>query len=201
MKRLNLGPGGAWSEPGWENLDLDTGYDLTKRNLQEYADGSVDRIYTSHCIEHIEFAEAVKLLTACYRVLSPGGLIRIVVPDIDRLHVILTTQSQAYLELRNSHYYSKHRDVPFETHIKDLSGIDRFLEPARETMHRCFFSKSILSCLLRFIGFAGPRKVAFAMSYDPMFEVPANLNAAGMPVSGWDNPNTEFISLYMEAVK
>jgi predicted SAM-dependent methyltransferase len=57
----------------------------------EYGDGtnglpiqdqSVDVIYTSHVLEHLDKNEAEKFLREAFRVLRPGGIIRIVVPDI-----------------------------------------------------------------------------------------------------------------------
>lgn len=43
---------------------------------------SLDVIYASHFLEHLYFVEAQRLLKECYRVLRPGGIIRMVVPDL-----------------------------------------------------------------------------------------------------------------------
>ena len=47
-----------------------------------HADRSVDVIYSSHMIEHLDRREAKGFLSECRRVLKPGGLLRIVVPDL-----------------------------------------------------------------------------------------------------------------------
>lgn len=44
---------------------------------------STDCIYTSHFLEHLYHREANKLISDCYRILKPGGLIRIVVPSLE----------------------------------------------------------------------------------------------------------------------
>lgn len=47
-----------------------------------YRDRSVDKVYTSHFLEHIPLKRGLRVLRECYRVLKPGGVIRIVVPDL-----------------------------------------------------------------------------------------------------------------------
>jgi len=46
---------------------------------------STDFIYTSHFLEHLKKYEAKKLIEECYRVLKNGGIIRVVVPDLELL--------------------------------------------------------------------------------------------------------------------
>lgn len=48
-------------------------------------DGSARVIYSSHMIEHLDRASARGLLTEARRVLRPGGVVRIVAPDLKRL--------------------------------------------------------------------------------------------------------------------
>jgi predicted SAM-dependent methyltransferase len=47
-----------------------------------FADGQFDLVYHSHVLEHFDFHGAQKLLRECHRVLAPGGIIRISVPDL-----------------------------------------------------------------------------------------------------------------------
>ena len=46
------------------------------------ADMSVRVIYTSHMLEHLDREEALAFLREAFRVLCPGGIIRISVPDL-----------------------------------------------------------------------------------------------------------------------
>lgn len=56
-----------------------------------YANESVDKIYSSHFLEHIPEDRGRKVLRECYRVLRKGGVMRLVVPD-------LTWHARRYIE-------------------------------------------------------------------------------------------------------
>jgi len=47
-----------------------------------FANGSVDFVYSSHTLEHLTRDDAERLLREVTRVLKPGGVARIVVPDL-----------------------------------------------------------------------------------------------------------------------
>lgn len=47
-----------------------------------FADGVASIVYSSHLLEHLYLNEAANLLQECRRVLRPGGILRMVVPDL-----------------------------------------------------------------------------------------------------------------------
>jgi ubiquinone/menaquinone biosynthesis C-methylase UbiE len=49
--------------------------------------GSFRAVYASHVLEHMYLTEAQTLLRECFRVLEPGGIARIVVPDL-KAHIM-----------------------------------------------------------------------------------------------------------------
>lgn len=51
----------------------------------KYADNSVDIVYASHLLEHLTIKSADLFLRESYRCLKPGGVIRIVVPDLYKI--------------------------------------------------------------------------------------------------------------------
>jgi SAM-dependent methyltransferase len=63
---------------------------LNLRKQLPFEDRSFTAIYSSHTFEHLYHNEAVTLARECYRIMKPGGICRIVVPD-------LTVAIQRYL--------------------------------------------------------------------------------------------------------
>jgi SAM-dependent methyltransferase len=55
------------------------------RNGIPFPDAAFDVVYHSHLLEHIDREAAPVFLRECCRVLSPGGILRIVVPDLEWL--------------------------------------------------------------------------------------------------------------------
>ena len=85
---VNIGSGKMGKE-GWINVDLfpargvNCVYD--SRKSLPFANESVKAIFTEHFFEHIDYTEEVPLfLRECWRVLEPGGVIRIIVPDSEK---------------------------------------------------------------------------------------------------------------------
>jgi hypothetical protein len=88
MKLLNIGCGDRF-DPGWTNLDIEShagaviSHDLRKG--LPFPDGSFDVVYHSHVLEHFDAKNGAALLRECYRVLRQGGIIRVAVPDLERI--------------------------------------------------------------------------------------------------------------------
>jgi predicted O-linked N-acetylglucosamine transferase (SPINDLY family)/predicted SAM-dependent methyltransferase/GT2 family glycosyltransferase len=75
--------------PGWVNIDIEAnspGVDLICdiRNELPFNDGSCSLIYNEHVLEHLTVEEGVFFLKECRRVLQPGGVLRIAMPDLER---------------------------------------------------------------------------------------------------------------------
>ena len=85
---LNLGCGTRFC-PDWENVDFaSTTPGVRAHNLLEgipFPDTSFDLVYHSHILEHFPKKQALAFLRECHRVLMPGGVIRIAVPDLERI--------------------------------------------------------------------------------------------------------------------
>lgn len=66
---------------GWQNWPQGIVWTSLNGKLP-FATSSVNAIYTSHFVEHLTQKEAIYFLGEAYRILEPGGVIRIVVPDL-----------------------------------------------------------------------------------------------------------------------
>ncbi len=73
----------------WINIDADSNDDI-KPDLQcraeelPFEDNSVDEIYAGHLLEHFDMNDGEKALKEWKRVLKPGGIITITVPDVEK---------------------------------------------------------------------------------------------------------------------
>jgi len=85
---INLGCGSR-IHPDWRNLDVNPyveGVESWKASEGIPAPSlSVDVVYHSHLLEHLQQEEGEDLIQECLRVLKPGGILRIVVPDLERI--------------------------------------------------------------------------------------------------------------------
>ncbi|MDH4316866.1 MAG: methyltransferase domain-containing protein, partial [Desulfobulbaceae bacterium] len=83
---LNLGCGGRY-HPAWINVDFTaTGPGVVAHDLMqplEFDDDTFDAVYHSHVLEHMPKRYAPVFLGECLRVLKPGGILRVVVPDLE----------------------------------------------------------------------------------------------------------------------
>ena len=82
MVKINMGCG--WRNFGSEWTHIDGGnYDhLDSHSITHlnYEDNTVDLIYASHVLEYFDREEVSEVLEEWYRVLKPGGILRLAVP-------------------------------------------------------------------------------------------------------------------------
>jgi SAM-dependent methyltransferase len=84
--QCNFGCGTRF-HPDWINVDfLGDRQAVFAWNLRRglpLADSSCDAVYSSHAIEHFDRDGARRFVKECLRVLKPGGIIRLVAPDLE----------------------------------------------------------------------------------------------------------------------
>lgn len=88
MNYLNLGCGNRYLKD-WTNIDFFTSSEyVAVHNLLEgipYPDNQFNVVYHSHVLEHFERNDAIAFIHECNRVLKPGGVLRVVVPDLEQI--------------------------------------------------------------------------------------------------------------------
>ena len=135
--RINLHLGcGVIDHPAFINIDMaplpHVHYIRQIDNLNIFRDNSVDLVYACHCLEHFSHKQIPAILTEWRRVLKQGGILRLSVPDFDRLVQI---------------YNDNHRDLDTILHPLLGSHADRF------DVHKAVFNEKKLADMLMAAGF------------------------------------------------
>jgi predicted SAM-dependent methyltransferase len=86
---LNVGCGTDYKE-GWVNIDNNSDNNIEKLDLNwdlrkplPFEENSVDFIFNEHFMEHLTVEEGQAALKDFMRVLKPGGILRIAMPDLE----------------------------------------------------------------------------------------------------------------------
>ena len=119
-----------------------------------FSDSSVLYIYSSHTFEHFSYEEALAVAKECFRVLKPGGILRIVVPDLGlivRDYLADTANPKA-----------SHR---FIGRLLLTSGVRDVLHPGAH--HKQMFDAASLAHLLHEAGFPQTGVCVFGSSRIP----------------------------------
>jgi predicted SAM-dependent methyltransferase len=86
--KINLGSG-HWKLEDWVNVDIDReSQPDVCANLARglpFASASARLMHTEDFIDQLELDQAVEFLRECHRILAPGGVLRVLTPDMRRL--------------------------------------------------------------------------------------------------------------------
>lgn len=151
--RLNLGCGRD-VRPGWVNVDLHPANpEVIRAELPElpFRDGSADEVLLSHVLEHFGFADGLRLTQEIFRVLRPGGVATIEVPDIQwcMAQFLGSPEPNLYTDPTND-YVTSHRWGLFAMSIWGDQHHEGLYHKWGYTAHR-------LLHLLNHVGFAEAR--------------------------------------------
>lgn len=143
-------------------------------------DGAVSGIFSEHCFEHLPVESMGAVLRECYRVLVPGGHVRIVMPD-----------GELYL----TRYADLSRGRPADAlPYAENHAIDDIRSPIvtvnrifRHHGHLFIHDFDFLRQLLQKTGFTSITKASFGEGRDPQLLL--------------DSPHREIESLYVEATR
>jgi predicted SAM-dependent methyltransferase len=163
---VKLHIGGRTRTPGWTSFDIAPGPEVDLmgdcRDLSRFEDDSVDEIYASHILEHLSYRnEIVPALKEWYRVLLPGALVKISVPDFDVL---------CRLFVRPDLSPAERGEV-----LRMVFGG----QMDEHDFHRAGLTFELLSMLLTMAGFAGIKRVGRLGDFDDT----SRLELKGVPIS------------------
>lgn len=126
---LNLGCGQRFcGNTSWTNIDFNSAdgrviaHDL--RQKLPFDDNRFDAVYHSHVLEHFTRGDGQQFISECWRVLKPGGVLRVAVPDgaqICRLYL----EALAKLEAGESEWQGRYDWMMLELYdqtVRTFSG-------------------------------------------------------------------------------
>ena len=165
VRKLHLGAGSAGAA-GWLCTDLSPQSDavvpLDAAKPFPIADGTFDYVFSEHMIEHMPWQAGSRMLDECFRVLKPGGTIRIATPDCAVLLAL----------------YKEPRDEASQRYIrwitdKALPGVDVYSpvfvinNAFRNWGHQFLYDEPVLTLALTRAGFVNVRRCRYGESHDP----------------------------------
>ena len=86
LPKLQLGAGASRLQ-GWLNTDIEPGPGLAYVDATQrlpFEDGTIRFIFSEHVIEHLTFDEGKGMIAEAFRVLAPGGKMRVSTPNLTR---------------------------------------------------------------------------------------------------------------------
>ncbi|MBN1481474.1 methyltransferase domain-containing protein [candidate division KSB1 bacterium] len=156
-------------------------------NLQkglQFAADSVDAVYFSHMLEHLDRPVARKFLLECKRVLKSAGIVRVAVPDMEKLcrdylaHLSLSEHDPDEAKKHDRYVaaiieQSVRREAFGTTRQKPVR---RFLENLvlgdarrRGETHQWMYDRINLAALLSDVGFKAPRVCVYNQGQIPQW--------------------------------
>lgn len=95
-----------------------------------FADESVDFVYSSHFLEHLHRQDALHLLQESFRVLKPGGLTRVGVPDL--AYAITMYSAGKKEKMLSDYFFVEDKDSYYARHkyMYDFELLGHLLESA-----------------------------------------------------------------------
>lgn len=166
---IGCGPGLL---PGWINIDVHPA-PLAMNVLWglPFPDRSVSRVFVSHLLEHLFFPRDVRLLLGdLKRVMAPGGIVRIVVPDIKQCIAAYAANDRCFFASRRETWSWWPENT---TRLEDFlayAGVGA--EPAYLfEAHKYGYDFETLAKVLGEAGFEGVRASAYMASEDSTLRV------------------------------
>lgn len=170
--------------PGWLNTDVD----VFRRGLVQYLDAtrpfplparSFDFVYSEHQIEHVPLEAGERMLAECFRVLRPGGIVRIATPDLERIARLalapLGTEEAYYVA-----YISRMLGLPSPDPTRVVNAMFRAFGPDDASGHQFIYSFDLLAERLRAAGFTEVRRCEVGEStHAPLRGIERHADAVG----------------------
>jgi predicted SAM-dependent methyltransferase len=97
--KVNIGCG-PLLDPGWTGIDYRSPNASIRCDIKRglpFQDGACRFVFSEHVFEHLDLRELRCVLRECYRVLEPGGVVRIIMPSLEAYVSAYMTQNDAFI--------------------------------------------------------------------------------------------------------
>jgi predicted SAM-dependent methyltransferase len=163
-RKLHIGCGDNQLQ-GWLNTELCPRGDqvfLDAARPFPLADRTFHFVYAEHMIEHIGLADADAMVAECRRVMAPGGILRLVTPDLAFLTALLDTPPPPRLGEYIRHSIESHR-----IYAPDSDGVSVFNNFVRAWGHQYIHNEASLRSVMTRAGFTDVRRLPLNDSPHP----------------------------------
>ena len=201
--KLNVGASPIWEQEGWHTLD----HKLKQSSGDNIAgdaasislpDNACATVFCSHMFEHIPHIKLESILLEFNRVLAPGGVLRVLLPDLKRIARAYVEEDAEFFRLAKEEDESIRTDLGFGGMFVNFivspgqdtallnRGLDKFIAGYA---HIYAYDFEMLRILLDRTGFGDIRQPKFCESRFPDYAEP--LHVKGLPPT-WEAMNQAF---------
>jgi len=193
--QLHIGSG-PYNLDGWINLDIFPAQ-LSTNVLWglPFTNGQCRQVFLSHLLEHLFYpTDAMALLKEIYRILEPGGVVRIVVPDIEQCLRAYQEGNAGFFEKRVEHWGAGDGNATRLEHFLSYAGAGP--DPAwLFEAHKFGYDFETLERALQRAGFKTILRSSFMGSEHASLRVDEHSQVASAKFG------ENYYSLFVEAVK
>jgi predicted SAM-dependent methyltransferase len=129
-------------------------WDLTQE--LPFANSSLQGIYSEHCLEHLSYEDAGKVLREFRRVLIPNGRLRVVVPD-----------AELYINLYVKRRTGERVAIPYEEGLPIKTPLYALNRVMRSEGHLYAYDFEAMNDLIKEPGFKSITRADFGCGEDP----------------------------------
>jgi SAM-dependent methyltransferase len=130
--------------------------------------GTIDALFSNHVLEHIPLEDCRKALSNCFALLKPGGVFRLVVPDLKALIESYLRENSAGDPAAAHHFMS---ESCLGTPARTRGVVGHMAAAFGNTKHLWMWDEPAMFAALRAAGFKNIRRCSFGDSDDPMFRL------------------------------
>lgn len=173
--KLQLGAGNNIL-PGWFNTDYFPRPDISFMDVTKtfpIPPTSFKFIFTEHHIEHISYKDAVFMLKECYRILKPGGIIKIDTPDLYnslRFYMDENLNNGEFADHSNEYLYSGFYSAVNFIPVDDYSKAHEVNNMFYNYEHKFIYDFESLKRVLQHAGFINIKDCSQQDSAYPEFQ-------------------------------